>query len=182
MPQATAPRKMLIAVLAAALVTALAPPSLARTVDLVRAGTRVGPVRFGETTLRQTQRWFGEPSSKKRMRVGCIRALRARWGRGLVVFFTTGTGKRIAVQGTVRRRTLGSTRHGVLRFRTLKGLRVQNRNRKLRRLYPRVRPVRHRRHFDHFLVSGPSKGRLVAITKHKKGRVRALFAGPYETC
>ncbi len=159
-------------------------PAVGHPTDSVRAGRRLGPIRFGETTLSRAIAWFGAPTQRRRVRLGCIHAIQARWGEKLVVFFTTGrqAENRRAIEGEVARRSLRSRAHGTLGMHTVKGLRVGDSSRRLRRLYPRARPIRHRDHFDHFLVSHPRSGRLVAITKTRRGRVTALFAGPYETC
>jgi hypothetical protein len=156
-----------------------AAPASARLVEEIRAGRRIGPIRLGATTLSDTRAWFGEPTARRRVQLGCIRAIRARWGRRLVVFYTVGD--RTAVQGTVRKRTITSDRHGDLSIHTRRGLGIGDRNRKLHRLYPNARRVRHRRHWDHFLTR-EGRPRLVAITRTKRGRVAALFSGPYETC
>jgi hypothetical protein len=146
--------------------------------DAIVAGKRIGPVRLGTTTLRRAKAFFGEPTVRKRVPLGCIRAIKARWGRKLTLFFTAGR-PHVAIQGTLRQRRIMSDVHGVLRIHTRKGLRVGDSNRRLRRLYPNKAPVRHRGHFDYFLRSSP---KLVAITKYRRGRVRALFSGPYENC
>jgi hypothetical protein len=175
-------RRTRTAVVAVTVVTGLAlggVPASARLVEEIRAGRRIGPIRLGETTLSEARAWFGEPAARRRMQLGCIRAIRARWGRRLVVFFALGD--RTAVQGTVRKRTITSDRHGELSIRTRRGLGIGDSNRKLRRLYPNARRVKHRRHWDHFLTR-EGRPRLVAITRTKRGRVAALFSGPYETC
>jgi hypothetical protein len=146
--------------------------------DAIVAGKRIGPVRLGTTTVRRAKAFFGEPTVQKRVPLGCIRALKARWGRRLTMFFTAGR-PHVAIQGTIRKRRIMSAVHGPLRIHTRKGLRVGDSNRRLRRLYPGKAPVRHGGHFDYFLRSSP---KLVAITKYRRGRVRALFSGPYETC
>ena len=152
-----------------------------RRVEHIRAGTRVGPIVLGETSLRRAQSWFGAPSGRRRMGLGCIEAIRVRWGDGLEVFFST-RGRKRAIEGTIRKRAISSREHGRLEVHTRKGLRVGDSNRRLRRLYPGKRPVEHGRHYDWFLAAGPTDGRLVAITKRKRGKVVALFAGPYENC
>jgi hypothetical protein len=146
--------------------------------DVISAGKRIGPVRFGTTRLRRAKAFFGDPAVQKRVPLGCIRAIKAKWDRELTLLFTTGR-PHVAIEGTIRKRALRSDVHGKLRIHTRKGLRVGDSNRRLRRLYPNVAPVRHRGHFDFFLKSSP---KLVAITKYKRGRVRALFSGPYENC
>jgi hypothetical protein len=171
---------LVVAGLVAGLV-ASAPPAAAHRADLVKAATRVGPIRFGVTTLRETRAHFGDPTSRKRVRLGCIRAVRVRWGNKLQVMFTTDR-PHVAIEGTVRKRTIRSQERGPLTFHTGKGLRVGDRGARLRRLYPNVSPVRHGRHWDHFLVPSARFGRLVAITKTRRGKVAALFSGPYENC
>ena len=146
--------------------------------DAIVAGKRIGPVRLETTRLRRAKAFFGEPTVQKRVPLGCIRAIKASWGRKLTLFFTNDH-PHVAIQGTVRQRRIVSDVHGALRIHTRKGLRVGDSNRRLRRLYPNETPVRHRGHFDYFLRSSP---KLVAITKYRRGRVRALFSGPYENC
>jgi hypothetical protein len=170
--------------IAAAMLIALplmAPSASAAPMDQIRANKRIGPIRFGDTTMREAKSWFGAPTSRRRMRLGCIRAIRVRWGRKLEVFFTT-TKPHAAIEGTVRRRTTRSRVHGRLTIHTRKGLRVGDRNRRIRKLHPNARPLRHGNHWDYFLVPATRYGRLVAITHTKRGRVAALFAGPYENC
>ena len=164
-----------------ALVALTAAPAVGRPVDLVKAGRRLGPIRLFETTLGEAKSWFGAPSVRRRVRLGCIRALEVKWGKKLLVYFET-AGDHDAVQGEIRRRRLRSNKHGLLRLRTVKGLRVGDGHRRLRRLYPKANAERHGDHFDYFLRSSADGGRLVALTKYRKGRVRGLFAGPYETC
>jgi hypothetical protein len=173
--------RVLSSLLLAALIAFLSLPGTAATAhprDLIVAGKRIGPVRLGITTLRRTKAYFGDPTVQKRVPLGCIRAIKARWGRRLTLFFTTSR-PHVAIQGTLRRRILTSRVHGRLRIHTRKGLRVGDSNRRLRRLYPKVDPVRHAGHFDYFLKSSP---KLVAITKYRRGQVKALFSGPYENC
>jgi hypothetical protein len=173
--------RRLVAISCTALIlTALWPVTGARAhpQDVITAGRRIGPIHFGTTSLRRAKAFFGEPTVRKRVPLGCIRAIKARWGRKLTLFFTAGR-PHVAIQGTLRKRRIMSDVHGALRIHTRKGLRVGDSNRRLRRLYPNKAPVRHRGHFDYFLRSSP---KLVAITKYRRGRVRALFSGPYENC
>lgn len=172
-------RGCLLAALTAAAVTA--GPAAARPVDLVKGGSRLGPIRLFETTLAQTKSWFGAPTSRRWVRLGCIKAIEVKWGEKLLVYFETG-GDHTAVEGEIRRRRLRSKQHGLLRPQTIKGLRVGDGHRKLNRLYPKAAANRHGDHFDYFLRSSPERGRLVALTKYRRGRIKGLFAGPYETC
>ena len=146
--------------------------------EVIVAGKRIGPIRFGITSLQRAKAFFGSPTVQRRVPLGCIRAVKARWGDELTLFFTADR-PHLAIQGTVRKRTITSRVHGDLRIHTRKGLGVRDPNRRLRRLYPNKVPARHRGHFDYFLKSSP---KLVAITKHRRSRVRALFSGPYENC
>jgi hypothetical protein len=153
----------------------------AHRIDKIRAGRRLGPVRFGHTSIKEAKGWFGQPTNRKPVQLGCIKAVKVRWGERLVVYFTKTT-PHVAVEGTVFKRVFRSKEHGRLRMHTSKGLRVSDGNERLRNLYPKKKPFRHRGHFDWFLVSSPSKGRTVALTRYKRSRVRGIFAGPYETC
>jgi hypothetical protein len=146
--------------------------------ELIVAGKRLGPIRFGSTSLRRAKAFFGSPTVQRRVPLGCIRAVKARWSDELTLFFTADR-PHLAIQGTVRKRTITSRVHGDLQIHTRKGLGVRDPNRRLRRLYPKKAPVRHGGHFDYFLKSSP---KLVAITKYRRSRVRALFSGPYENC
>lgn len=172
---------LLCAVGLAAGTLSLAGLASAHPVDAVKAGTRVGPIRFGVTTLKESKAHFGDPTSRQRVRLGCIRAVRVRWGNKLQVMYTTDT-PRLAIEATVRQRTIQSAISGALTFHTRKGLRVGDRGARLRRLYPNANTEKHGRHWDHFLVSSARYGRLVAITKSRRGPVAALFSGPYENC
>lgn len=173
-------RKSLVG-MSVALVVLTAAPAVARPADLVKAGSRLGPIRLSETTLDDARSWFGAPSVRRRVRLACIRAIEVKWGKRLLVYFEA-AGDHDAVQGEIRRRRLRSRNHGLLKLRTVKGLRVEDGHRRLRRLYPRANGERHGNHFDYLLRSSPGGGRLVALTKYRKGRVKGLFAGPYETC
>jgi hypothetical protein len=175
------PRAVGVALLAALVALSLEAGASTRKLEHIRAGTRVGPIVLTETTLRRAQSWFGDPTGRRRMGLGCIRAIRVRWGDRLEVFFST-RGRKRAIEGTVGKRVITSRKHGSLEVHTRKGLKVGDSNSRLRRLYPRKRPFEHGRHYDWFLASGPADGRLVAITKRKRGPVVALFAGPYENC
>lgn len=174
-------RKTSFLIIVLLMVTLMAGSAAAHKVDVVKAGKRLGPIHLFETTLDEAKSWFGSPTGRRTVQLGCIQAIRVKWGRKLMVFFDKSK-DHVAIQGEIRRRHLRSAKHGVLRPHTVKGLRVKDSHRKLRRLYPNADAFRHGGHYDYFLRSSPHRGKLVAITEYKRGHVRRLFAGPYETC
>jgi hypothetical protein len=111
--------------------------------------------------------------------VACIRAVRARWG-GLQVFSERDK-VRTADAIFVKSRVLESTEHGELRIHTGRGLRVGDRHRKLRRLYPNADPIQHSGHIHYRLKTGASNNAYM-MGKVVGGRVVALEAWPFEFC
>lgn len=153
-------------------------PAQAHRLDLMKPN-RAGPILRGETALRDLRRWFGPPTARKVIRVGCERVLSARWGRKLRVYASRGEPRTVEAI-FVRSRRITSTDHGELRMHTRKGLRVGNREERLRRLYPRSRPETHAGHTHYRLTRGRYGAYLMA--RVVDGRVVQLEAWPYEFC
>lgn len=141
---------------------------------------KAGPIVRGTTTMSEMREWFGNPTARKVVRVGCIRALRARWGNDLKVFAPRGEDGRIVGAIFVRSRNATSTKHGELNWHTKKGLKVGDRNRKVRRLYPNAEPITHAGHTHYRLREGADNGYMMA--KVVDGRVVQLEVWPFEFC
>jgi hypothetical protein len=60
-------------------------PAQGHPADLMKPD-RAGPIVRGDATLRDLRRWFGPPTARKQVRVGCERVVSARWGGGLRVY------------------------------------------------------------------------------------------------
>jgi hypothetical protein len=153
-------------------------PASAHPRDLMRPAN-AGPIRRGETTMDQMRDWFGRPSGRQVVMVGCERVIRARWGRKLMVYAGRDEARTVAAI-FVRARRIHSAEHGDLAIHTKKGLRVGDGERKLRRLYPRARPITHAGHTHYRLVTGRFDAYLMA--KVVDNRVVQLEAWPYEFC
>jgi hypothetical protein len=139
---------------------------------------RAGPIVRGETTMPELRSWFGEPHSRRVVRVGCVRVLRARW-RGLKVYVYRGEDRTVGAT-FVRKRTLESSEHGELRMHTSRGLRVGDRHRKLKRLYPNADPIKHGGHIHYRLRTGRFQSYMMG--KVIDGRVVQLESWPFEFC
>lgn len=170
-------RMLLTAVVLGATLVATT-PATAHRADLMTP-TKAGPIQRGQTTMRQMRRWFGPPTARKVVRVGCVRVIRARWSNKLRVYASRGAPRTVEAI-FVRARRITSTRHEQLRMHTRKGLRLGNRERKLRRLYPRSRPETHRGHTHYRLRTGRFGAYLMA--KVVDNRVVQLEVWPYEFC
>ncbi len=140
---------------------------------------KAGPIRRETTTLRQLVRWFGQPTSRRVDEVGCVRAVKVRWGRRLRVIAWRDRERHVAAI-FVRRRTINSDRHGDLTMHTDRGLSVGDRERKLRRLYPRRRGITHAGHTHYRLKTGRFGAYMMA--KVVRNRVVQLEAWPFEFC
>ncbi len=168
-----------IVVSVTASIVVMAAPATAHRADLIN-GSKAGPIRNGETTLRTAEEWFGEADTVRRVVVGCkVPLKRARWYGRLVVFFGRDADG-VATEAKVLRRTLTSSVHGDITVHTRKGLEIGDRERKVRRLYPDA--TRYRRHGRewYILKSSPSYGRLEAALEQR--RVTVLRNGPWEYC
>jgi hypothetical protein len=139
---------------------------------------KAGPIIRGETTMSELRDWFGPPDSSRVIMVQCIRVVRARW-EGLQVYAERDK-VRTADALFVNSRVLESTEHGELRIHTGKGLRVGDRHRKLKRLYPNADPIEHGGRIHYRLKSGNLNAKMLG--KVVDGRVVRLEAWPFEFC
>ncbi|MGH2751968.1 MAG: hypothetical protein ACRDK3_14020 [Actinomycetota bacterium] len=146
--------------------------------DAIRP-TKAGPIIRQETTMAELREWFGEPDVRKKIRVGCVRVIKARWGDQLVVYAARTTPRPVEAI-FIQERTIVSSEHGELEIHTAKKLRVGDRHRKLRRLYPKSQPITHSGHTHYLLRFGANDSRLFAKVKH--GEVVQLEAWPFEFC
>jgi hypothetical protein len=170
-------RKLILAPLVA-LLLAWGSVASAHVPDLAKPA-RMGPIRRNQTTMAQMRKWFGAPTIRKVIRVACSRVIKARWGRSLMVYAYRDQARRIGAV-FVKKASLRSTKHGALRIHTLKGLRVGDGVRKLRRLYPRSQGDTHAGHTHFRLKTGRSGAYLLARVESR--RVVQLEAWPYEFC
>ena len=139
---------------------------------------KVGPIIRNETTLAELREWFGAPNSRRVVRVACIRVVWARWD-GLQVYAER-VGDRAVGAIFVRNRVLDSSEHGELRIHTNEGLRVGDRHRKLKRLYPNADPIEHAGHIHYRLRNGMFNSYMMG--KVIDGRVVQLESWPFEFC
>ena len=91
-----------------------------------------GPIVRNETTMGDLRGWFGAPTSRKVIEVGCQEVIGASWGHYLRVYAYPETRTVGAV--FVRSDAITSDEHGELGMHTRKGLQVADREGKLRRL------------------------------------------------
>jgi hypothetical protein len=169
-------RCLLVAGLVASSLTAMSGAS-AHPRDEMLPG-KAGPIIRGETTMSELRDWFGAPNSRRVITVGCSRVIRARWD-GLKVYAERGADRTVGAI-FVRSRDLESAEHGELRIHTRRGLRVGDRHRKLRRLYPARRPLAHAGHI-HYRLKTDNFGAYM-MGKVVDGRVVQLEAWPFEFC
>jgi hypothetical protein len=139
---------------------------------------KAGPIIRTETTLSELREWFGPPNSRRVVRVACIRVIRARWN-GLQVYAERDD-VRTADAIFVKSRVLESAEHGDIRIHTTRGLRVGDRHRKLRRLYPNADPIKHSGHIHYRLRNGRFNSYMMG--KVVDGRVVQFEAWPFEFC
>jgi hypothetical protein len=139
---------------------------------------KAGPIIRGNTPIAELREWFGPPDSRRVVRVACIRVVRVRWD-GLKVYAERDD-IRTADAIFVRSRSLESAIHGELRIHTARGLRVGDRRRKLRRLYPNADPIKHAGHIHYRLKTGNFNAYMMG--KVVDGRVVQLEAWPFEFC
>jgi hypothetical protein len=145
----------------------------------VMTPNRAGPIVRSETTLWQLRRWFGPPTARRVVRVGCVDVIRARWDDDLAVYATQGYPRTVAAI-FVRSPQLTSAAHGDLGIHTREGLRVGDRQRKLRRLYPESEAITHDGHTHYRLRTNRYGAYLMAKVVNR--RVVQLEAWPYEFC
>jgi hypothetical protein len=139
---------------------------------------KAGPIIRDETTMSELRDWFGAPNSRKVVRVACSRVIRARWP-GLKVYVWRGDERTVGAV-FVRKRKLESSEHGELRIHTNRGLRVGDRHRKLKRLYPNADPIKHGGHIHYRLRTGKFGSYMMG--KVVDGRVVQLESWPFEFC
>lgn len=141
---------------------------------------KAGPIVRGETTMRDMRDWFGDPDVRKTVRVGCVRVIKARWNEGVKVFASRGEGPNIVAAAFISRRTVASAEHGDLKLHTRKRLRVGDRERRLKRLYPNSKGITHAGHTRYRLRTGKHGGYVLGkVVDHKVVR---LEVWPYEFC
>jgi hypothetical protein len=140
--------------------------------------SKAGPIIRNETPLSDLRDWFGPPNSRRVVRVACIRVIRLRWD-GLQVYAER-TEERTADAIFVRNRVLESAEHGALRIHTRRGLRVGDRHRKLKRLYPKADPIKHGGHIHYRLKTGNFNAYMMGKVVDR--RVVQLEAWPFEFC
>ena len=149
----------------------------AGTNDGVVSVKRAGPIVRGETTFRDVKDWFGEPDRKDRHGYQCIRVIDAVWkGKFKILFDTFDNSMIVAI---VRDDRAHSSEHGLIEFKTRKGLQVGDRARKLHRLYPHAERHEHNG-FNHHILRDRGDGRLEATTENR--HVTELRSFPYEAC
>jgi hypothetical protein len=153
-------------------------PAQAHRRDLM-SPVRAGPIVRGETTMRDLREWFGSPTHRKTVLVGCEQVIEAGWDGELQVYSTRATPRTVAAI-FVRARTITSAEHGELAMHTRRGLRVADGERRLRRLYPRAEPETHWGHTHYRLRTGAYGAYMMA--KVVNGEVVQLEAWPYEFC
>lgn len=159
-------------------VLALGSGAIAHAPDLAKPA-RMGPIRRNQTTMAQMREWFGAPTIRKVVRVACVRVIKARWGRRLMVYAYRDEGRTVGAV-FVKKPMLQSSKHGALRLHTRKGLRVGDNVFKLRRLYPRSEGDTHAGHTHFRLRTGRYGAYLLARVESR--RVVQLEAWPYEFC
>lgn len=170
-------RKLMVPALVVALL-ALGTAASAHAPDLVKPA-RMGPIRRNQTTMGQMRKWFGPPTIRKVVRVACVRVIKARWGRRLMVYAYRDEARRVGAV-FVKKPKLQSSKHGTLRLHTRKGLRVGDGVRKLQRLYPHSEGDTHAGHTHFRLKTGRYGAYLMARVENR--RVVQLEAWPYEFC
>lgn len=139
---------------------------------------RAGPIHQGETTMPEMKAWFGDPTSKKIIRVACVRVRRVKWGDDIKVYVNRDLNTTDAI--FIRSRTITSAEHGDLTMHTRKGLRIEDSERKLVRLYPNAEPITHAGHTHYRLKTGRWASYLMA--KVVDGVVIQFESWPYEFC
>jgi hypothetical protein len=154
--------------------------SVAHKADLFTAN-RAGPIKVGKTTLSEAKDWFGEPTKRRRVIVGCqVKLLKVKWGNYLKIYFSRGKNRKVT-EVWVRDRTITFDGLGELTMHTRQGLRVDASRRKIKDLYPKARRYRlNGRTWFELRPAGPVKGRVRAYVK--EGRVTAFANPPWEYC
>jgi hypothetical protein len=153
-------------------------PADAHELDLMTPD-HAGPIVRNESTMGDLRGWFGAPTSRKVIEVGCQEVVSARWGHDLRVYAYRVETRTVGAI-FVRSDTITSGEHGELSMHTRKGLQVEDREGKLRRLYPRSRPLTHAQHTHYRLREDDFGARLMAKVVDR--RVVQLESWPLEFC
>jgi hypothetical protein len=154
-------------------------PALAHKADLMNPH-RAGPIIRNETTMAEMRDWFGAPDDTRSKRVGCVRVTQARWNEGVLAYVSRGEAPRFVLATFIRRRSVHSAEHGDLEIHTKRGLRVGDRERRLRRLYPGADPITHAGHTHYRLGTAPSGSYLMG--KVVGNEVVQFENWPFEFC
>lgn len=152
-------------------------PAIAHDADLMKP-TRAGPIIRGRTTIQEMRDWFGEPTSRKVIRVACVRVRRVKWRDDIKAYINLDLGTADAI--FIRSRTITSQEHGDLTMHTRKGLRIDDSERKLVRLYPNSKPITHAGHTHYRLKTGRFGVYLMAKVVDRV--VIQFESWPYEFC
>ncbi len=153
--------------------------ALAHKADLMNTH-RAGPIVRNATTMAEMRSWFGPPDDLRAKQIGCVRVTEARWNEGVTVYASRGGAPRMVAASFIRQRTVESSQHGDLQIHTKRGLRVGDREGRLRRLYPGADPITHAGHTHYRLGTAPSGAYLMA--KVVRNRVVRLENWPFEFC
>lgn len=151
-------------------------PAVADKDDLVNVH-RMGPIKRDVTTYKQFKNWFGDPQTVNRHPYQCIDVIDAVWKGRFRMFFDADT--KTAVVSILRKRSVVSDGHGLLEFHTRKGLRVGDRARRVKHLYPGADKHEHL-DLNHWILVSNERGRLEATTSGHE--VTELRVFPYEAC
>ena len=171
-------KKTVTALLVAGAFAGTAGPSIAHWEDAIIAGRKAGPIRLGETTIRQAKRWFGEPTDQRVVRIGCVKAVKVKWGEDLIVFAGRDRDRIYPIaEARVGTPVLRSEKLGDFRIHTRRGLRVGDSEERVRELYPKADSQTHKGH-THYII-GEGAELLVRVDN---GEVVMLETRPYEWC
>jgi hypothetical protein len=154
-------------------------PALAHKADLMNPH-RAGPIVRNETTMAEMRDWFGAPSDRTTKMVGCVRLTKVRWNEGVTAYTSRGGAPRLVLATFIRSRSIHSEEHGDLEIHTKRDLRVGDRERRLRRLYPGAGPITHAGHTHYRLGTAPSGAYLMG--KVVGNEVVQLENWPFEFC
>jgi hypothetical protein len=140
---------------------------------------RAGPIIRNQTTMTELRSWFGAPDDRRGVRIGCSRLTQARWNPDVTAYLSRGA-PGIVVATFIRSERVESDEHGGLRIHTARGLRVGDREGKLRRLYPNAEGDTHAGHTHYRLRTSRNGGYLMA--KVIGNRVVRFENWPFEFC
>lgn len=171
--------RIMMASLLAGSIAAPASPAAAHLSDLMSA-KRAGPIVRSNTTMAELKDWFGDPTVREVVPVGCVQVIKAKWGKKLMVYAWRDEGHPVAAT-FVRKRTITSSEHGDLTMHTHKDLRVGDRERRLRNLYPGAEPMTHDGH-THYRIGGEAPDGGYMLAKVVDDEVVQLENWPFEFC